>query len=120
MGLVVAETLYGPYECRGSILSEETVDPPLRYRDSGCPWEAWRRFEASDAPKPLYGERVITFDRHGSFFQWHGQWYFICNDMSRSGNPFYRDTAIAYISYRPDGDIEPVRLETAGVPAVGR
>jgi len=116
----VAENVYGPYACRGSILAEENVDPELRYRDSGCPLEAWRRFEAPDAPKSLYDERVITFDRHGSFFAWHGQWYFICNDMSRSRNPFYRDTAIATVSYRPNGDIEPVRLETAGVRAVER
>ncbi|NLF32313.1 MAG: family 43 glycosylhydrolase [Planctomycetes bacterium] len=116
----VSDNVYGPYECRGSILVEENVDPPLRYRDSGCPLDAWRRFGGADAPKALYDERVITFDRHGSFFQWHAQWYYICNDMSRSRNPFFRDSAIATISYRANGDIEPVRLETAGVCAAGR
>lgn len=88
----LSESVYGPYECRGSIVEESRVAPPLRYKTHG-----------------------ITYDRHGSFFEWRGQWYYICNDMSRSGSPFFRDSSLCTIHYRPTGEIEPVELTTEGV-----
>ncbi|MCE5278042.1 MAG: family 43 glycosylhydrolase [Planctomycetaceae bacterium] len=88
----MSENLYGPYRCCGSIVLEENVEPEMRYKSHG-----------------------LTYDRHGSFFQWRGQWYFICNDMSRIGNPVFRDSCLCYVNYRPDGSIEPVKITAAGV-----
>lgn len=87
----MAEDVYGPYRCRGSFLRRELVDPALRY-----------------------GSRPVTLDRHGSFFRWKGGWYFICNDMSRSGTPYFRDSSICRVEYGPDGEILPVRLSAEG------
>jgi len=88
----MADRVYGPYACCGSIITEERVAPALRYQD-----------------------QAITYDRHGSFFEWRKQWYFICNDMSQTRSRFFRDSALGYVSYRHDGAIEPIRLDTAGV-----
>ena len=40
----MSNQVYGPYDCRGSIIQEQNVDPAHRYKD-----------------------QVITYDRHGSF-----------------------------------------------------
>ena len=88
----IAEDVYGPYECRGSILHEHNVAPGLRY--AGHP---------------------ITFDRHGSFFEWRKQWFYMCNDMSQTRNPFFRDSSICYVTYRDNGEIVPVQLNELGV-----
>jgi len=88
----MSDHVYGPYDCRGSIIQEQNVAPSHRYAD-----------------------HVITFDRHGSFFEWHKQWYFICNDMSQTRNPRFRDSSLCYVQYRSNGEIEPVRLDAAGV-----
>lgn len=84
----MSDCVYGPYECRGSIIVEDRVAPPLRYR-----------------------RHPVTMDRHGSFFEWKGQWFFICNDMSRSGSPYFRDSSLCRVVYRGDGTIEPVMLD---------
>lgn len=91
----MSDSVYGPYDCQGSIILEENVHPSLRY-----------------SHKPL------TFDRHGSFFQWRDQWYFICNDMSRTGKTHFRDSSICYVTYRDNGRIEPVKIDPQGVAAV--
>jgi beta-xylosidase len=88
----VAEDIYGPYDCRGSVIVEERVDPELRYDD-----------------------RHIGWDRHGCFFEWKDQWYFACNDQSQTGSTRFRDFSIAYLNYRDNGEMEPVRLTTDGV-----
>ena len=89
----MAESVYGPYDCRGSIIIEENVAEPLRY----------------------HMDQGIDYDRHGSFFEWRGQWYFICNDMSQTQNGAFRDSSLCYVSYRENGEIEPVRIDAAGV-----
>lgn len=88
----MSDCIYGPYECRGSIIQEQNVAPTLRYKD-----------------------QVITYDRHGSFFEWRKQWYFIFNDMSQTGNPRFRDSSLCYVYYRSNGEIEPVRIDAEGV-----
>jgi arabinoxylan arabinofuranohydrolase len=92
----MADSVYGPYDCRGSIVVEALVPATHRYKDHG-----------------------ITYDRHGSFFEWRGQWYFICNDMSQTGTMFYRDSSICRVNYRSNGEIEPVVLDPAGVGLPG-
>jgi beta-xylosidase len=111
----MSKNVYGPYDCKGSILKEENVDPELRYTDKALPIESWRKVAGEDAPVEIYKERAITFDRHGSFFEWHNQWYFICNEMTATKNPFYRDSSICYVNYKKNGEIEPVKLEIEGV-----
>ena len=88
----MADKPYGPYDCHGAILAEQHIAPELRYRKHG-----------------------ITDDRHGSFFQWRGQWYFICNDMSQTESNYFRDSVIGYVHYNDDGTIQPVRLDRQGV-----
>jgi len=114
----MSQNLCGPYECQGTLLREESISPELRYRPGSLTLADWRGFAGKDAPVQIYDERAISFDRHGSFFEWRGQWYFMCNDMSHTRNPFYRDSSIGRVFYRPDGRIEPVRLESAGVGPV--
>lgn len=55
--------------------------------------------------------------RHGSFFDWKGQSYFMYCDMSFSGNRYYRGSWISYIHYRENGEIAPIEITT---DAVGR
>ena len=88
----MADNVYGPYDCRGSIIREENVAVTHRYE-----------------------KHCITHDRHGSFFEWHGQWYFICNDQSQTRNRYFRDSSLCYVFYKANGDIAPVRLDAAGV-----
>ena len=92
----MADHVYGPYECHGSIIEEKNVATTHRYRD-----------------------RVITYDRHGSFFEWRNQWYFICNDMSQTGSVFFRDSSLCYVRYRSNGEIETVRLDATGISLPG-
>jgi arabinoxylan arabinofuranohydrolase len=88
----MSNCIYGPYDCKGSIISEENVAPSLRYD----------KFE-------------ITHDRHGSFFEWRGQWFFICNEMGKTQSMHYRDSSISYVNYLPNGEIEPIRITEEGV-----
>ena len=88
----MSDHVYGPYYCHGSIIHEENVAPTHRYKDD-----------------------VITYDRHGSFFEWHKQWYFICNDMSQTNNVHFRESSLCYVHYHRNGEIQPVQLTTAGV-----
>lgn len=88
----VSDSVYGAYDCRGSILFEEHVAPALRYR-----------------------QKPITYDRHGAFFEWHGQWYFICNELGVTQNCYFRDSSIAYVDYLPNGDMKPIHITEEGV-----
>ena len=83
---------YGPYACCGSIIVAENVAPELRYK-----------------------HQHITHDRHGSFFAWRGQWYFICNEMGLTQSMYFRDSSIHTVNYAADGRIRPVQITTAGV-----
>ncbi|MEI6972131.1 MAG: family 43 glycosylhydrolase [bacterium] len=87
-----SEHVYGPYECRGSIILEENVVPELRYKHCS-----------------------ITMDRHGSFFEWRNQWYFICNEMGITQNGIFRDSSLSCVNYSSNGDITPIRITREGV-----
>jgi arabinoxylan arabinofuranohydrolase len=89
----IADDIYGPYDCYGSFIFSENVCPELR--DTG--------------------EYSITRDRHGSFFEWKGQWYFIGCEMGQTKNKFFRDSSIAYVNYDEKGLIEPIKIELEGV-----
>ena len=87
----MSDNPYGPYIYQGSIIAPEKT-----------------------APKFLVNG--LTRDRHGSFFEFKGQWYFICNDFSRPGaTNRYRDSIIAYLHYRDNGEIAPIEINQVGV-----
>lgn len=90
----MSENLYGPYEYRGTVMDEQSFAP-------GYAAPTWPH-------GPLQG-------RHGSFFQWKGQWYFAYCDMSQTGNRRFRDSFISYVHYRDKGEIAPVRVDGTGV-----
>lgn len=54
-------------------------------------------------PQPWFSHEDYT-DRHGSFLQHNGQWYYASNDRSHSGDTghegVFRDTVICYIHFR--------------------
>ena len=94
----IGRSPYGPFETQGSVLSTATTDPELRLVRPGARYDP------------------LNYDRHGSFFELNGQWYFACNDQATPGaTEHYRNSAISYVHYRADGTIAPVRLDRVGV-----
>jgi len=86
----MSDNVYGPYVYKGCLITKERTEPVF--------------------------QKGLTMDRHGSFFELHHQWYFICNDQSWPGaTPFYRDSVLSYVHYRDNGEIEPIYLKQIGV-----
>ena len=90
----MADNVYGPYEYTGSIIEQESFAPGY------------------DAPTWPNGFKQ---GRHGSFFEWHNQWYFAYCDISQTGNRYFRDTFISYIHYKDDGEMALIRIDGIGV-----
>lgn len=104
----VGTSPYGPFDFRGSVLDVELAD--ANFREPQKPENPIVASQKSPA------KNWFTMDRHGSFFEFNGQWYFACNDQSEPGaSPYFRDTVISYVHYRENGDIAPVRLNQVGV-----
>jgi hypothetical protein len=104
----VSKSPYGPFVCKGSIITPERSSPefldPTNRTSPYAPPARW-------APKDWLG-----YDRHGSFFELYGQWYFICNDQALPGsNAHFRNSVLSYVRYRRNGEIDPIRLTTIGV-----
>jgi hypothetical protein len=87
----MSTNVYGPYKYEGSVLAPEATAPD--FLPVNC--DLW-------------------YDRHGNFFTWHNQWFYICNDVSQL-NRNGRESAIGYVHYRDDGTMAPVRLDKIGV-----
>lgn len=88
----MADNVYGPYAYKGCLITAEHTAPEF--------------------------QRGLTMDRHGSFFEWRGKWYFACNDQSFPGStPHFRNTLLSEVHYRPNGEIEPLELTRQGVSA---
>ena len=86
----MADNVYGPYTYKGCIITKERTAPEF--------------------------QKGLVFDRHGSFFELHHQWYFACNDQSWPGtSPHYRDSIISYVHYHDDGTIDPICIDRVGV-----
>lgn len=101
----MGDSPYGPFEYKGSLITRDLVDP--EFRDVPPPKGLPPRFQPHD---------MLLADRHGSFFELHGQWYFICNDQSLPGSgPYFRNSVISYVRYRRNGEMAPVRLTRTGV-----
>ena len=90
----MADNVYGPYNYKGSIVEKESFAPG---------------FDAPTWPKGF------KQGRHGSFFEWHNQWYFTYCDISQTGNRFFRDSFISYIHYRENGEMAMIRVDGTGV-----
>jgi len=90
----MADNVYGPYDYKGSIIEQESFATGY------------------DAPTWPTGFKQ---GRHGSFFEWHNQWYFAYCDISQTGNRYFRDTFISYVHYKPNGEIALIRVDGVGV-----
>jgi len=90
----MANNIYGPYDYKASIIEKESFA------------------RGYDAPTWPHGFKQ---GRHGSFFQWHNQWYFAYCDISQTGNRYFRDTFISYVHYRKNGEIASIRVDGTGV-----
>jgi arabinoxylan arabinofuranohydrolase len=89
----MADNVYGPYTYTGCFIVEDRTEQEFRQAEAG-----------------------LTYDRHGSFFEFNNQTYFNCNDLSSNGaNTFWRNTIIMYIHYRDNGEIEPAYINKIGV-----
>jgi arabinoxylan arabinofuranohydrolase len=85
-----SKDIYGPYEYKDTIIKADHTAPEF--------------------------QKGLTLDRHGSFFELHGQWYFICNDQSFPGQgPYFRTAVLSYIHFRDNGDIATLDLNRLGV-----
>ena len=98
-----AASLFGPYITVGSVIDTARIAPDFRIGGAKEPW-----YTAEDYT-----------DRHGSFLQAHGQWYFATNDRSHSGDAghegYFRDTVMGYIHFRANGSMQPMEIDGAGV-----
>jgi arabinoxylan arabinofuranohydrolase len=93
----MSTSLYGPYSYKGSVIVPGNVAPEFQVDKAARGYDLWH-------------------DRHGNFFTWHNQWFYICNDKSLPGrHTHFRDCSLAYVHYRDNGEISPVRLDRIGV-----
>ncbi len=90
----MADNVYGPYDYKGSIIEQESFAPGY------------------DAPIWPTGFKQGC---HGSFFEWHNQWYFAYCDISQTGNRYFRDTFISYVHYKENGEMALIRVDGIGV-----
>ena len=90
----MSDNLYGPYDTKDPIINAESFA------------------EGYDAPTWPNG---FLQGRHGSFFEWHNQWYFAYCDISQTGNRYFRDTFISYVHYKENGEMAPIRVDGVGV-----
>ena len=90
----LSDNLYGPYNYIDSVLKEESFA---------------RGYDAPTWPNGfLQG-------RHGSFFKWHNQWYYVYCDISQTGNRYFRDSFISYVHYKDNGEMATIRVDGVGV-----
>jgi arabinoxylan arabinofuranohydrolase len=104
----ISDSPYGPFDCKGTIITADRLAPefldPANRTSPYAPPRQW-------GPKDWLG-----YDRHGSFFELYGQWYFICNDQALPGsNTHFRNSVIACVRYKRNGEIDPIRITTIGV-----
>ena len=90
----MSTNLYGPYIYKGCFIVTNQTDPKFLS-------PSWSYF---------------VNDRHGCFFEFHYQWYFMCNDKTYPGTqPYFRDSIISYVHYRANGEIAPIYINEDGV-----
>jgi len=125
--LVTLDRKFGPYG------EGKTDDKPYLHKRNGIYYLSWGCFYATgkspygpftykgslmtpETTAAAFRNNHFYMDRHASFFEFHGQWYMICNDYSNEGTTaYFRNSVLSYIHYRDNGDIAPVRLDGVGV-----
>ena len=90
----MSDNLYGPYDYVGTLMNEESFAPGYA--------------------EPTWPNGFLQ-GRHGSFFEWHNQWYYAYCDISQTGNRRFRDTFISYVHFKDNGEIAPLRVDGIGV-----
>jgi len=90
----MSDNLYGPYDYVDTIIKEDSFD------------------EGYDSPTWPNG---FLQGRHGSFFEWHNQSYFVYCDISQTGNRYFRDSFISYVHYKENGEMATIRVDGIGV-----
>ena len=90
----ISDNLYGPYDYIDTIIKESSFA------------------KGYDAPTWPNG---YLQGRHGSFFEWHNQWYFVYCDISQTGNRYFRDAFISYVHYKENGEMDVIRVDGVGV-----
>jgi hypothetical protein len=90
----MSDNLYGPYEYKDSVIKEESF--------------------AEGYSAPTWPNGFLQ-GRHGSFFEWHNQWYYVYCDISQTGNRYFRDAFISYVHYKNNGEMETIRVDGVGV-----
>lgn len=90
----MSDNLYGPYDYIDTIIKESSFA------------------EGYDAPTWPNG---FLQGRHGSFFEWHNQSYFVYCDISQTGNRYFRDAFISYVHYKENGLMDVIRVDGIGV-----
>ncbi|GAL89793.1 family 43 glycosylhydrolase [Jejuia pallidilutea] len=126
----------GPYNPDGSNKKMPTDDKPFIHKYNGKYYLSWGCFYAMS--NNLYGpynyvDTVIKessfakgYDsptwpngflqgRHGSFFEWHNQWYYVYCDISQTGNRYFRDAFLSYVHYKANGEMATIRVDGVGV-----
>ncbi len=87
----MSTNVYGPYTYKDTVIKSENVTPDFR-------------------------KQKLWNDRHGNFFTWNNQWYYITNDHSQPGRTgVFRDSIISYVHYKDNGEMAPVRIDRLGV-----
>lgn len=133
---IVINNPRGPYNADGENHEMPTDDKPFVHKYNGTYYLSWGCFYAMS--DHLYGpydyvDSVIKREsfasgyeaptwpngflqgRHGSFFQWHNQWYYAYCDISQTGNRYFRDTFLSYVHYKENGEMATVRVDGVGV-----
>ncbi len=90
----MSDNVYGPYDYKDTVIKEESFA------------------EGYDTPTWPNG---FLQGRHGSFFEWYNQWYFIYCDISQTGNRYFRDAFISYVHYKDNGEMDLIRVDGIGV-----
>lgn len=107
----MSDNVYGPYVYKDSLIKSNHVASVFRDPLVNKP-------EASflDSSGTKHEVDFLTLDRHASFFELHGQSYYICNDQAWPGTQScFRDSVISYLHYRDNGEMETVELTRTGV-----
>lgn len=90
----MSDNVYGPYNYTGSVMDASSFAPGFE--------------------KPTWPSGFLQ-GRHGSFFEFHKQWYFTYCDISQTGNRYFRDAFISYVHYKSNGEMALIRVDGIGV-----
>lgn len=90
----MSDNIYGPYEYVDAVLNDSSF--------------------AEGYKEPTW-PNGFRQGRHGSFFEMHNQWYYCYDDISQTGNRFFRSTFISYVHYKENGEMAPIRVDGTGV-----